>query len=79
MTQNLHFPCAEQLSQSAMGELDQLQRASKGLGDADVFQMPLINSYAGPECCGLGRLEKGVSVSFNEHVFFFHPPVLPLL
>lgn len=79
MTQNLRFPCAEQPSQSAMGELDQLQRASKGFGETDVFQMPLLNSHAGPKCCDLGRLEKGVSRSFYERVFFFHPVVLSLL
>lgn len=65
-----------------MGELAQvelLQRASEGLGDTDVFQMPLPDSYAGHKCCGLGRLEKRVSGSFYECILFFHPPVLSLL
>lgn len=50
-----------------MGELGQaeiLQRASEGLGDTDVFQIPLPDSYAGHKCSGPGRLEKGVSGSF---------------
>lgn len=70
------------MAQGVTGELGQaevLQRASEGLGDTDVFQMSLPDSYAGCKCCGLGRLEKGVSGSFYECVLFFHPPVLFLL
>lgn len=46
------------MAQGVMGELGQaemLQRASEGLGDTDVFQMPLLDCYAGYKDCGLGR------------------------